>query len=158
MLSEQYGTLWCPEYAREYLTKRGANYQYDDLLHIAQGQIVLEEEYLLRSTHSTSSPFLFIDTNMHVMKVWSEYVFQQCHPFILDQIVIRNYDAYLLCKPDIPWVEDALREYPEEKIRRQLYHYYKDLLVHQHTPWTEIGGDNQERLEKAMGFVDSLIY
>src|SRR5437868_9108908 len=44
-LAAHYNTLWCPEYAREYLLKNGTNYSFDDLLTIAKGQIALEEEY-----------------------------------------------------------------------------------------------------------------
>ena len=45
-LAEHYNTLWCPEFAREYLLKNGMNYTYDDLLHIAKGQMALEDEYI----------------------------------------------------------------------------------------------------------------
>ena len=39
------------------------------------------------------------------MKVWCEFVFGKCHAFILDQIVERKYDLYLLCNTDLPWVQ-----------------------------------------------------
>jgi NadR type nicotinamide-nucleotide adenylyltransferase len=155
-LSEYYGTIWCPEYAREYLLKNGRDYKQDDLLSIAKGQIRLEEEHAKKMTAVASSKYLFIDTDMYVMKVWSEFVFGQCHKFILDQIVTRKYDAYVLCKPDIPWVQDELREYPDETTRIRLYHYYKDLMIHQSTPWVEIDGDYIERTQKAIGFVEGL--
>jgi len=155
-LSEYYGTIWCPEYAREYLLKNGRDYKQEDLLSIAKGQIRLEEEHAKKMTAVASSKYLFIDTDMYVMKVWSEFVFGQCHKFILDQIVIGKYDAYLLCKPDIPWVQDELREYPDETTRIRLYHYYKDLMIHQSTPWVEIDGEYEERTTKAVEFVDSL--
>ena len=156
-LSAHYQTIWCPEYAREYLTVRGSNYEYVDLLHIAKGQIALEEEYIIRLSDQSSSSLLFIDTDMHVMKVWCEYLFQQCHKFILDQIATRTYDAYLLCKPDIPWVQDDLREYPDEATRQTLYHYYKDLMIHQNIPWIEIEGDYEERTQRAIEFVDGVL-
>ena len=44
-LAEHYKTLWCPEYAREYLLKHGMNYSFDDLLTIAREQIALENKY-----------------------------------------------------------------------------------------------------------------
>jgi hypothetical protein len=44
-LADHYGTAWCPEYAREYLLKKGLAYQYEDLLEIAKGQLALEDEY-----------------------------------------------------------------------------------------------------------------
>ena len=44
-LAGHYNTIWCPEFAREYLLKHGMKYAYDDLLHIAKGQIKLEEKH-----------------------------------------------------------------------------------------------------------------
>ncbi len=46
LLAKHYHTIWCPEYAREYLLANGKNYTYRDLLSIAKGQIELEDEYI----------------------------------------------------------------------------------------------------------------
>ena len=105
---------------------------------------------------SVQQPLLFIDTDMYVMKVWCEYVFQKCHQFILDEIVNRQYDLYLLCKPDLPWVQDELREYPDEKPRQELYHIYRDIMMNQRTPWIEISGNYDQRLEQAIAAVDKI--
>jgi nicotinamide riboside kinase len=91
------------------------------------------------------------------MKVWCEFVFENCHHFILDQIVERKYDLYLLCNIDLPWVKDDLREYPDLETRRKLYLIYKDLMVNQSVPWMEIKGDYNERLAKAITGIDSLL-
>jgi len=154
-LATQFQTEWCPEYAREYLLEHGTNYSFDDLLTIAQGQLRLEDTVTsnLSQQPTTNGQRLFIDTDMYVMKVWCEFVFGKCHRWILDRIAERKYDLYLLCKPDLPWVKDELREYPDEATRVKLYHYYRDLLVHQSTPWVEISGGYEERLEKAIAAV-----
>src|SRR5205823_13471053 len=44
-LARYFNTLWCSEYAREYLLDHGKDYIYDDLLAIAKGQLQLEDEY-----------------------------------------------------------------------------------------------------------------
>jgi nicotinamide riboside kinase len=151
------------------------------LLTIAKGQVKLEEE--ISSQHSAISyqhsaistqqsttntkhqlslvspsggrRLLFIDTDMYVMKVWCEFVFNQCHNWILNQIAKRHYDAYLLCDVDLPWIEDKLREYPDLKLREKLYHFYKDLMIHQSVPWCNISGIKEERLNKAINFIES---
>ncbi len=166
-LADQYNTLWCPEYARKYLLKNGTNYNYDDLLHIAKGQLKLEDEYAQSligrlDSHSPgplgSQPFpLFIDTNMYVMKVWCEFVFDKCHPYIMDQIAERKYDLYLLCNTDLPWVKDELREYPDAETRQKLFLIYKELLINQAVPWKEISGNYHERLQTAIRAVDKLM-
>src|SRR5260221_7481457 len=165
-LATHYKTLWCPEYAREYLLKNGTDYSFDDLLTIAKGQIALEEEYtksIVRSQESgvpdsrltTHDSRLFIDTDMYVMKVWCEFVFDNCHRFILDEIVKRKYDLYLLCNVDLPWVKDELREYPDLENRLKLYYIYKDIMINQSVPWVDISGGYEERLQKAIEAVNS---
>lgn len=163
-LAQQFETMWCPEFAREYLLTYGANYEYEDLLAIARGQLAMEDEYnsLLEKQ---SLPLLedgghiplFIDTDMYVMKVWCEFAFGQCHQFILDEIVKRQYDLYLLCNVDLPWTKDELREYPELKTRQKLYNIYKDIMINQDVPWVDISGSYEERFQKATLAVNKLL-
>jgi NadR type nicotinamide-nucleotide adenylyltransferase len=152
-LANYYNTSWVPEYAREYLLQHGTRYTYDELLTIAQRQVVLEESHIAKAS---DSKLLFIDTDQYVMKVWCEFVFGKCHPWILDQITKRNYDLYLLCNIDLPWVEDILREYPDLASRQQLYNIYKSILSNQSVPWVEISGNYDERFQKAVHAVNDL--
>jgi NadR type nicotinamide-nucleotide adenylyltransferase len=147
-MADHYKTQWVPEFARNYLLEIRRPYTYEDLLYIAEAQVELED----RICASTENPLLFIDTDMYVMKVWCEYVFKKCHRFILDQIAKRKYDGYLLCNTDLPWVEDELREYPDLESRERLFYMYKDLMVNQSTPWIEISGDYDKRLQQAIHF------
>ena len=94
---------------------------------------------------------------MYVMKVWCEFVFGKCHDWILGQIKRRKYDLYLLCNIDLPWVKDELREYPDPAPREKLYTIYKDIMINQSTPWVDISGDYDERLQKAIIAVDQLL-
>jgi NadR type nicotinamide-nucleotide adenylyltransferase len=170
-LAKHYNTIWCPEYAREYLLKNGKQYNYDDLLTIAKGQIELEEKHseevrkIVTDSRNISSglsnfaasQLLFIDTDMYVMKVWCEFVFGKKHRFITDQIAKRKYDLYMLCNTDLPWVKDELREYPDLETRQKLYHIYEDIMTKQATPWIMISGNYNERLQKAIAAVDNLL-
>ena len=155
-LSKAYDTIWCEEYAREYLSKNGTDYTFDNLLTIAKGQIANEERATKKAIEQNKS-HLIIDTDMYVMKVWSEFVFNKCDKFILDEITKRKYDLYLLCNVDLPWVKDELREYPELETREKLFHIYKNILVNQATPWSLIRGSNEERLIKAIRAVEDKI-
>ncbi len=158
-LAAHYQTSWVREYAREYLLAHGMNYTFEDLTTIAKGQLALEDEgakMVLQKVGAARGPILFIDTDMYVMKVWSEFVFGRCESWILDQIGKRQYDAYLLCRTDLPWVKDELREYPDLVSREKLYHIYRDILINQSTPWAEIGGQEHQRLEAAIDAVERL--
>ncbi|MEO8861636.1 MAG: ATP-binding protein [Ginsengibacter sp.] len=154
-LALHFGTNWVREYAREYLEKNGTEYEFDNLLSIAKGQIDLENSAMLQTKNSSSNK-IFIDTDMYVMKVWCEYVFHKCHNWILNQIAERHYDGYLLCNVDLPWVKDELREYPDVETRNKLYHFYKDILVNQSVPWIDISGTYDERTNKAIEFVNQI--
>ncbi len=163
-LANHYKTEWVKEYAREYLLTNGTEYSYDNLLEIAKGQFALENAAIQlvenkatnTSASNSSSEIILLDTNMYVLKVWCEFVFEKCHPWILNQIVENSYDLYLLCDVDLPWIKDELREYPDLEIRERLYRHYKDLLVNQSTPWVNISGNYQQRLDNAINAIDSV--
>lgn len=170
-LADHYKTLWVPEYAREYLEKNGTEYTYEDLLTIAKGQIQSEEKFtddqLKRHSGSLADnsndplvldhSLLFVDTDLYVMKVWSEFVFNKCNNWILNRIAERKYDLYLLCDTDLPWVEDSLREYPDQKVREKLFYFYKDNMVNQSTSWRIISGNYEERFRKAITAIEELL-
>jgi NadR type nicotinamide-nucleotide adenylyltransferase len=162
-LAAHYQTVWAEEYAREYLLKNGTAYSFENLLDIAKGQVE-NEELGIRNWEAANYPngsagkseignlksAIFIDTDMYVMKVWCEFVFEKCHHWILNRIVERKYDLYLLCNIDLPWVKDELREYPDLISRKKLYNHYKDIMLNQQVPWVEISGNYEERFKKAI--------
>ena len=172
-LAKHYNTIWVKEYAREFLNIH-EKYTYEDLLLIAKKQVEQEEEaakilmnaseiFLTakipqseENTITSADRLLFIDTDLYVMQVWCEFVYNQCHNWILSQIATRKYDGYLLCNVDLPWEQDGMREYPDKATREKLYRYYKELMINQSTPWIEITGNYQERLTKALEFVEGL--
>lgn len=163
-LAQHYETRWCPEYARSWLLQNGTQYNFEDLLTIAAGQLQLEDEYTdklenesLPLLESGGNIPLFIDTDMYVMKVWCEFVFGKCHRFVLDNILKRKYDLYLLCNIDLPWTKDELREYPDLETRKTLFRMYKDLLVNQSTPWALVSGTGEARLQSAIQAVDKIL-
>ena len=162
-LAEHFNAVWCPEFAREYLTSHGKDYTCDQLDEIARGQLKLEDEHaalaslqwLNQEEHVTPKPLLFVDTDMYVMKVWCEFVFGKCHAWIQEEISKRKYDLYLLCNTDLPWQQDHLREYPDLETRESLLGIYRDLLKHQFVPWEEISGTGPDRIETAIRAVQT---
>lgn len=151
-LAEHYKTIWVPEYAREYLEKNGSDYSYEDLLEIAKGQLAAERA----AETGAKNNLLIIDTDMHVMKVWCDFVFGKTHSFIEEALAKNEHDLYLLCAPDLPWVKDELREYPDLETRQKLFGIYKAMMEKQIKPWVEINGDYEERLQKAIKAIDGL--
>ncbi len=159
-LADYYKTIWVKEFAREYLENNGPNYTFENLYEIALGQIKEEDNGIKKITAASktgnASP-LFIDTDLHVIKIWSEFVYNKCDNRLLTQITKREYDLYLLCDIDLPWVKDNLREYPDVKVRQKLFHYYKEEMAAQKTPWKVIRGNYKERLADALKFTDQIL-
>ena len=157
-LAAYYESIWVREYARVFLENKGNNYTYENLYEISQGQLSEENSAynsLLNNSPTTNTIPLFIDTNLYVIKIWSEFVFNKCDNRILSEIAKREYDLYLLCNTDLPWVKDELREYPDLATREKLFNYYKEELTEQNVPWAIIKGNNEQRLQNAIEIINA---
>lgn len=148
-LAEHFNTEWVPEYARAYIDNLRRPYNQGDLLTIAHGQIRLEDEYM-----RDANTFLFCDTNLYVIKVWSMFKYGNCEKEILDQIATRKYDLYLLTYVDLPWEEDPLREHPTK--RAELYNIYLNEMKNQSVPFVEIKGQREQRRATAIEEIEKL--
>jgi NadR type nicotinamide-nucleotide adenylyltransferase len=145
-LGQHYNTAIVEECAREYIDHLERSYTQDDILNIAKKQITLE------NTAKPQGDYLFCDTDLIVCKVWSEFKYGNCHPWILEQIQNRYYDYYLLCDIDLPWQEDQQREHPNH--RQELFDIYEGELNKLNKPYSIIRGQN--RLESAIEILDYL--
>lgn len=142
MLAAHFETVWVAEYARFYLNNLHRPYMESDLLEIAKGQIAMEEQHA-----SKANQFLFCDTDLTVIKIWSEVKYGHCDPWILEQIETVKYDLHLLCAPDFAWESDPLRENPDN--REMLYNLYVKELEQQKVNFIVLRGNKSERLQTA---------
>ena len=142
-LAAHYKTEWVAEYARAYLGKLGRPYDQADLLKIAHGQLRMEDEWLRDARN-----LLICDTNLLVIKIWSEVKYGNCDEEIIEKMAGRRYDLYLLTYIDIPWEDDPLREHPQR--REELYQLYLAELKKLATPFVEIKGSPEQRQKAAI--------
>jgi NadR type nicotinamide-nucleotide adenylyltransferase len=150
-LAQFFDCPWVPEYARTYLEKLGRPYDYEDLLEIAKGQVELEE-----MASEKAKGLVICDTDLHVIKVWSEHKYGKSHDWILDQIKARKYDIYLLTDIDIPWEEDPQREHPQPEMREYFFEQYHNLISATGVPYARISGSVLQRLEQAVEVIKNL--
>ena len=149
-LADHFKTDWVPEYARGYVNNLVRPYEQHDLLAIAHGQMRVEDEWARDAKN-----LLICDTNLYVIKIWSEFKFGNCDEEILEQIKSRKYDLYLLTYIDIPWQEDPLREHPDK--REQLYDIYLNEMKNQPVPFIEIKGEREFRRKTALDAIARLL-
>jgi nicotinamide riboside kinase len=128
-LASQFNEPFVPEYAREYLTARNGLYSQKDLWSIAQGQISLEKDY-----EKKAQEFLFCDTDIANIQIWSEFKYNACDVALLQLVATTKYDAYVLT-PLLPdWEYDVLRENPEFAVRTELYQFYLEYALSTQKP------------------------
>lgn len=148
-LAEALDTVWVPEYAREYLNRLDRPYEESDLLEIAKGQINAED-----TLTKQANTYLICDTDLIVIKIWSDHKYGRCHPWILEQIERREYALTVLTYIDIPWEDDPLREHPD--LRAYFYDLYKSTLTSMGIPFIEAKGDLQQRMALALKAIADL--
>jgi NadR type nicotinamide-nucleotide adenylyltransferase len=131
------------EYSRLYLENLGRPYVQSDLVKIAKGQIEKEDSILNKNLN-----LVICDTSLEVIKIWSNYKYDSCDPFILTSLMHRQPDLYLLMRPDLPWQDDPLRENPIDRDR--LFIEYKKELSFSQLPFFEIYGNESDRFALAL--------
>lgn len=146
-LASHYGTIWVPEYAREYLKNLKRSYVEADLLEIAKGQLAREKEF-----EHKAQQFLFCDTELLVLKIWSQYKYGNTHPYIHENLVRSHYDLYLLMDIDLPWEYDPQREHPDKG--KYFFEWFENELKDLKANYQIVNGTKEERKKNAIKIVD----
>jgi len=131
--------VYVAEYAREYIGNLDRKYTQEDLLAIAKRQYTLHQEAKVNPRK------ICFDTDLLTIKIWSEYKYGTCDPWILDRLYSNSDSLYILCKPDFPWEFDELRENPND--REEIYKLYESQLEALNLPYRIVSGTLEERVE-----------
>jgi len=144
-LSQELGVHSCPEYARAFLDSAKGEYSFSDLDTIASGQVELWQ---------IAIPPIICDTEMTVIKIWSEVKFGKVSPLVMNLYNEQVFDHYFLCAPDIPWEPDPLREDPDQ--RDWLFQLYENELIRLRRPYTILTGGKKDRIKKSRDVLEKL--
>lgn len=147
-LAKHYKTDYVPEFARAYLSKLERKYNQEDLLEIAKGQLKS-----IQSSEKRNNGYLFIDTELIVIKIWSEFKYKNVHPWILNELSKQDIDLYLLTDIDLDWEPDPLRENPQE--REHLLNLYEKELKTRKLPYFKVSGQGNQRVLNAINSIDN---
>ncbi|MBC8319762.1 MAG: ATP-binding protein [Bacteroidetes bacterium] len=149
-LAAHYSANIVSEFAREYFQNRKYEYNEDDLVEIAIGQLEKEENIA-----SISGNIIFCDTDLLVIKIWSTVVFGIVPEWIEKQMSEHVYDLYLLCYPDVKWQPDPLRSNPHD--RQYIYDLFVKELEQHNLNYRVVKGISEKRFKNAVNFVDELL-
>lgn len=147
-LAKHFNTDYIPEYSRTYLENFEGQYTENDVVEIAkkQHELILKEE-------DKNPELLIADTEIIVCKIWIEYVFKHPNDTIEELLRRQNFDLYLLCDIDLPWVYDPLRENPNIEERKELFEIYKNTLTKMNVPFGIVRGDDEERVNNSLEII-----
>jgi NadR type nicotinamide-nucleotide adenylyltransferase len=146
-LARELGTVWVPEYGREYCLEHGTDCTPDDLLTIARTQ-----QAMIEAAKAESGPVLITDTDWLMTRAWHRMM-------IGTEMAGPAYplaDLYLLLAPDVPWIDDGLRLHAEAEQRRRFAELSRSELVSARARWVEIAGDWDQRHKAALAAIAAL--
>ncbi len=149
-LANYYGTVWVPEYAREYLAGLNRPYTQADVEKIAAKQFAQMNKAL-----EQHPKLIFFDTELLVLKIWLKNAYGASPTWLQQAINQQNINLYLLMDIDLPWEPDPQREHSH--LRQFFYDWYQRELQMHHFNYVPISGSYQARFDAARQQIDSLL-
>jgi len=146
-LANELNAILIPEYARLYLEQHDNHYDHDGFKEIAHGQKNLEDEAVNKAG---PNDILVFDTDFIVIYVWSKIVYGSVPQWIIDRIHSYSKRLYFLMTPEVEWVNDGMREYPDPEVRRGIHQIYQKILEDFNMPYHIISGTEYEKRQLNM--------
>ncbi len=139
-LAKKMNTVCIPEYARYYCQNLNRQYTLQDEVNMFYGQLALEEALIPLAQNNV----LIADVTIMTIKIWCDHLFGDTPLEVKDEINKRKYDLYLLMDIDLPWEDDPLRDFPEQ--REHFMQIWEKELVAIQANYRVISGLGEERL------------
>ncbi len=151
LLAKHYKVSWVPEYARYYCENLVTDYTLQDEANMFYGQVALEDAIL----SVAESDFIICDTTFVTVKIWSDEVLGKTPQEVLDTLPKRPYDLYLLMNIDLPWQDDPLRDFPNQ--REYFMEIWHKELQALNANYIVISGLGDERVANAKKAIDDFL-
>jgi len=145
-LAARYGTVWMPEYGREYWEKYHTERRLtpEELVVIGEEHRRIEDEMIVDANR-----FLFVDTEAIITALFARYYHGRPAPRLaqLADESPRRYDLFFFCENDFPYADTPDRS--GEANQRLFQLWIRDELAWRKIPHVTLRGSIDERLETA---------
>jgi len=148
-LAHRHGTLWVPEYLREFVETEGRVPFEHDQPAIARTQLVRENAMAARPD---ARRFLFCDTTPLMTAVYSRIYWGRVPPALLALEAAHDYALTVVAAPDLPWVPDGLQR-ESEAVRMRVHAQLLAVLGERGVPYVLVEGELAQRV----GRVEALL-
>ena len=150
-LARRYGTLWVPEYLREFVDVHGRVPHEDDQPGIARTQLAREDAM---AAQPAARGFLFCDTTPLMTAVYSRIYWGRVPPALLALEAAHDYALTLVAAPDLPWVPDGLMRDSDE-VRQRVHAQLVAVLAQRGIPYVLVEGELEERVTRVEVLLDT---
>jgi NadR type nicotinamide-nucleotide adenylyltransferase len=154
-LAGHYGTVWVPEFGREYFEAKQRlpgplRWQAEEFAFIAARQNKLEDALARRCER-----LLVCDTDSFATRLWQERYQGFVSPEVARAGEGRRIDLYLVTDCGIPFVQDGTRD--GEHLRERMQLRFEQELRASGRPLLRVAGTPQQRLAQAVAACDGLL-
>lgn len=150
-LAEHYGTVWVPEFVRQFVEAKGSATEFADVEAIARGQIALEDRMI-----ATAGRLLILDTDLLSTVIYSQHYYGDCPTWIEEALLQRDGDLYLLADIDVPWSADGNQRDRGDR-REEMHGLFRAALESRGLNFVELHGSPHERLDMALSQINRLL-
>jgi NadR type nicotinamide-nucleotide adenylyltransferase len=149
-LAAQYGTLWVPEYLREFVDTHGrVPYEHD------QYRIALTQREREDAAAPGARRLLFCDTTPLMTAVYSQIYWGRVDEALALLARTHGYALTLVAAPDCPWQPDGLQRDSDE-VRMRVHRLLVATLEERGIAFALVLGTLPQRLRQVGGLLDAL--
>jgi NadR type nicotinamide-nucleotide adenylyltransferase len=142
-LAAHYGTVWVPEYLREFVETEGRVPFEEEQAGIARTQLAREQAAVARA-----SRFLFCDTTPLMTAIYSRMYWNRVDEELAALAASHDYAFTFVAAPDGPWVPDGLQRDSDE-VRQAVHRLVIATLDEARIPFVQLTGSLPQRLRQA---------
>ncbi|MGQ5701802.1 AAA family ATPase [Sandaracinobacteroides sp. A072] len=147
-LAAHYGGILVPEFGRTYTEWLRRDLALEDHYAIAEGHALDADQAAARNP-----PLLLEDTDIIMTTAWATMLFGERDPVLARRP--SKADLHLLFLPDVPFVQDSVRMFGDEKERQRFHAIVVAEFEARGTPYTSIGGSFASRRAQAMQAIEA---
>jgi HTH-type transcriptional repressor of NAD biosynthesis genes len=146
-LAVHYKTEFVPEMARHIIDDEGGRVTYEIIEKIgpAHADAIIQKQ-------RTAERFLFVDTDVEITRLFSEYYFGKVPQFPSWVDAANSFDLYLFLETDTPYIDDPQRD--SEHMREVFRNKLLTILRNKKADYEIISGTWEERFTKGIAAIE----